>query len=750
MIPLLNKIKASAAGLTRDPVFLFFGIFILAYAAMRLSGPVFVGDLGEGQNWIFVFNRKFCDWFFPAPVILNSVFKYNLPAAFDWAGTAFLLLPVALAFTLGRFYSSSGALFTSLCAAAAAVLLFPQNGAEPILIISSCMALAACESFIEDKRSVGYKSLFSTLLCLLLQSKGVAFPVVLFFVFYPLFTSRRRDFFRLRTVPLAAVIIASSVWGAVNYGVNGKFLLFTESSARARTNICAGLNGLKATTEGKYDDIIRCPGENENIYLYFVLSAAGHPRVFSGFIVRRAFYLCKLLWSRNFLILFFIPLGFLSPFLAKRGDKLIALIWCPAVFLFFVHLLMPVQLNYFVPSLFLFAVLSGLSLSVVFPDNTPAGRRAAGFIFYSVSFLLSSLWLLSFLLMAVFPLRSLKPSDPDKLAERFPDNYVFRREAADKKIIGCDSSGASSILEDYYGKHGSPEIFWRHAQGLFLGGGHISRDIFQDANWDGNYPSVLYYALSSFESGEYREAAAALDCSLQLCLVSKYYTRDAADSDVGGFEDMLRKNGAKDCISEVFDSINQLPDRGMALNLRASAVSNSRGLLEPSKLFAEYEEDKNKECGEDPSGAGCLLGHLNGVPAVCSKFAPEAFSKKRFMYPEDFNMVGTPVCLENNSQISGLKKCFYTPPDFNNLQASLDICDGVLKPYRGNGMSGLNGEEISLLAEAEFHRANILVAMKSYAGAAAAARELLELPGLSGKMKKEAESMIKAAERAGK
>jgi len=704
------------------------------YAGLLIFKPVYGGDLGEGENWIFVFNRNFFNWFFPAPTVANAVFNYHLPYFLSWLKYAVYLLPVLLAFSIGGAARSSAA---GLCAAfftGIAVPLLSGGGSEQLIMTCSCMALAGL-GLSGMKKNLFYEIFTGLLLCALLQSKGTAFPLVVLFLLYRLFSRKKEPFSGIRLIPLLFITAASAVWGAANYEVNGRFLLFTENSERAVENICAGLAGSTATTEGNPKGSVLCRSgtQKQNFFFYAFKKIAAHPVKCTVYSARRLVYLySEAVPAGKPLLAFMTVTGLLSlPVLYRAGGAYVFL-WLSSVYLFFAHLIMPVQFNYFIPSFTLFSFLSGSAAGYTLKSKG-GPERAGKIILAAASAPFVLLWLFSFALLFLFPFRRNNPSDPILLADRYPSNALFQKLAAENCIEDCDDAGAARYFENYYKNINGPKVFWRHAQAMFLGGTDIGKDVFVDKNWDGNYPSVLYYALNAYRRDRREEGRRALSCSLQLCMVSRFYSRD----DNPEINEKLRRKGAGECINEVFDTADQLSDKSVARTLKQSVIGDAPDLTDPEKLFGVYLKAKRKACAQAPYSDGCIMSYAYGVPQACRDFSPSAFGGPRSVGPEDFNKVGDPVCRYMTSRIilgdagrKTLSDCVADVPDFSDLQKSLDICDSALKPYNGKGGPSLEGYKKQLAAAAMLQRANILRAMGKESEAYDAVLSVLSVGGI--------------------
>jgi len=701
-------------------VFLLALILLWCYARISASPPVYGGDLVLGENWLFVFSKKFSSWFFPAPSLFNAVFDYNLPGRLLWIKKAVYLIPVAEAFAAGcLLYSCAGGVIAALCAAAAVPYL-ACGGTEQLLLFTGIISFALLESscFRKDLKNLLFSSL---LLCALLQSKSVSFPLVLLFLVYPAFVKGGIRRLKEKLIPAAAVLIAASAWCLVNAGAGNGYVFFTEDSGRAAENICAGLRGAVTTTEGNYDGAVDCGLNGSNVYFYAVKTAVAHPAELLKGIIKRTEYLFFSYKYRGGPFLFLITVVGLSSlfFLRKRGAA-VSLLWLSAAYMFFIHICMPVQINYFVPAFLLFSVLTGLLAceALKLKECEPLLGKP---VLYAASAPAALAWLSAFFLMCVFPFRRI--SAPAALAAAYPHNTIFMQLAGDKKIESCAAEDAAVYYDGVYAAGPDPRNFWRHAQAMFLRGERLDRNIFSGGGWKGDYPTVMYYALDSYGRGETQEGRQALECAVSLCVKSRFFVRDPATAADYELDAKLKKRGVRVCVDGIFDSVGQLSDGG-----RRGAIIKNMGTY-PSELAEASASSVFK-----------ISGNGAGTPEVCSRFIRDFPSGKTDL---EWSRVGNSVCsliIARNYEELALEDCFKTKPDFSHLDRSLDVCDRATANYKNRTV--LNEREKILLPAAMLQKANLLNATGKKKEALECASRILRYKGIRGDVAEEAGELI--------
>jgi len=730
------------------PCLLFFVFAAGKFYSLLGHNTNFAGYLEEGENWLFVFKDGFSGFYFPASLICDAVFTYNLPDALGWLPYAVMFFPAVLAFLLGSLlYSYWGGLFSALAVTSVSGL-FASGACDQILLTGAVIALIIYDSG-KFKEGLPHQIVLSLLLCALLQSKGVAFPLVAAFIIYPLFTEGRKKFLRLRLLPLTAVLAVSFTWGAVNRSAGNSFVLFTENSERAAENICAGLKGFVTTTEGDFFGDVLCDSKTDNIYYHAVAETVRHPVLFFSSVASRFVYLFSVSVKdgAGIPVFLFFTAGFLSVFFRRFRTRGTVSAWLAAVYLFAIHICMPVQTNYFTPSLILFAMLAGLLPACFFRrlNERPAGRICKkAFCFFASPLIL--VWLAAFVLMALFPLRSRNPADAGALAAKYPDNMLLQRVAGDMAVEECRSDRAAGYYDSLY-RLSDKDRYWRHVQSLFLKDKKIGYGIFTDGKWKGEYPVILYYALDSYDKND-PGAADSLSCALQMCMIGKYYVRGLRNASEIELNDKLRKRGAAECVSEMENTLEQLSDKSRTLSIREKIRRLSPELTYGADLFGIYEEEKEKACAADKSPGSCIMPFDTGFPEACGRSVPEL---KKYRNGTDFRninvTVGYPICKKTAEDINGeisdlFNKCICYKPDFSALAPMLELCGGAVEKYEKNSRLAdrKNREQFPYVL---LQKAHVLKAMGRRKDAAAAAAGIRKIKESDKDVRKGAEVLLK-------
>jgi len=731
-------------------------LFLVLYLTYRFTLSLQLDLKGDfdGENWLYAFNRGFSGGYFPAPAVLRALLVYNIPDWLLWLRHAVYLIPVLLAFAAGAFmYSASAGLIAAVCVALVApVAAF--GGCEYLILISSALGFIIADTLIH-KNGIRKQILISLLLCALLQSKGVAFPLVLIFIFYPLFTSERKIFLKLRLLPISSVLAVSLAWGLVNTSSGNKFVFFTEDSERAVENICAGLYGLTSTTEGDAHGRILCRNRegNENIYLYAVRETLKRPADFFIFALRRADYLFfRAMPYKTYLPFIFSVIGFIAPFFRSNRRKPLLLLWLSAVTVFFIQLTMPVQLNYFTPAIVFFSAVSGLAAGR-FAGGT-SSRRAAGAVFYPAALLCPVLWLFSFALMSAYPFR-IKSGlpDPVSLAVKHPRNILFQRLAGDRMVTDCRAGSASVYYGNMYSAGASPKLYWRQVQSMFLRGDDINWRVFADKNWRGDYPTVVYYGLNAYDRGRLAEAREAMSCALQLCMVTRFYVRNAKTGTEMAMNDEMRKIGASYCINQALNSVGQLSDRKRKRNIKANIQRSDPSLFDAGALYSLYDSERRKYCAVRGRPDDCQPGFASESPDICKKFLPDFMMLDNNIMVSEADSVGYPACSPDdgrnkdsryfNKYEKKLFGCFASSPDFNNLKPYLDACTDAIDEYESLGEEEKDAVGDCFIFEAEFQKSNILKVMGRKKEARAEAENLIAEAGAESEYGKKGAEFLK-------
>lgn len=549
--------------------------------------------LDTGEGWLFALTGTFDNYWLPLFPVTLATLQYHLPAWLQ-AGAHKLLfmLPAALAFSAGALAHSfrAGAISGLLSAGLGYFLLrdnridYEQN-LEQLLIAVTMLTLA--NGLLLKFRSRAARGFFIGLLfAAALYAKGV---IALFIPLLLLYEARRKEDpvpLKAQWPVLAVVLPALLVWGLVNLRAGNGFVLLEGGYRTA--NIALGAMGMVSTMEGDARTLAGV-AQDQSMVLWAAGEALRHPLRYLLAVPQRLYYL-----------LFAHPLvpGLGALFAAwlfglyrlrrmEAARPLLLLI----LYLFAIHLLMPVEGRYFVPVWFLVCVFTSITLAEVLAGLAGAaapfpGARA---VFFAAAAPLLAFFGFSFLLLVSYPVRSAGQRDIYAMQAAHPASPWLNSQAGDAAMKEGNPGKAAGYYQKAFEREG---VRWRklaYLNALFQAGG------ISGAGLQGYYTGpfeddvLLLAALRYAEEGS-PAAAKLLPCALQTCVKDSSGLRYVAGRTDIALLKKLRSDGSASCLARLSRMLAPLnAKRRTALMAKLDRVYP--GLWRPELLVAAFEKD---------------------------------------------------------------------------------------------------------------------------------------------------------------
>lgn len=608
-----------ADGTRAEVIMADLALLVVVAALLRLGAGVLPAidngpHLQAGENWIYALTRgDFYGFWFPFVPVACAAVKYHLPA---WSAAALLLLPVPLAFSAGSLLHSAraGALAAALSAGFSALVIhagyLPYSlYAEQTMIASALLMLVSALRL--EFSSYALRSLvLGLVLAMALYAKGVNAPLIPAVLAYEALREKRAARLRGQWAALAVIFAAVAAWSAVNWICAHRFTILEPE--RAGCNLCTGAAGVIATMEGDWRGMLGIPA-GAGATLWAAKEILLHPLRFLLAIPQRAWYL----FFTNPLVPGLPALGLLGGLAAwrfRRAPGLYPLIALTA-FILGLHLLMPVDVRYFIPAWFLCCVLAGIFLA-----GGPA--RAGGTkdvnasaVFFAASAPLAALWVAGFALLVAHPLRSAGPRNARLLAAGSSSPWLHEMAAA-AALRGGDFAAAAESYTTAWRAEPTDRRRADYLRAMFLAGkltGDELRSNFRDLlDSETGALAGLRYA----EEGKKEKAARALSCSLQLCVKFASGMRYVSGGRENALLVKLRAESSAKCLEKLSATVALLePGRGAALTRRLE--KDLPGLLRPDALLAAFEADKGADYICSADGTSCSPNGNWSGPGIC-------------------------------------------------------------------------------------------------------------------------------------
>ncbi len=575
-----------------------------------------------GEEWLFAVSEHLNNLWFPFLPVTLAVLKYHLPAWLHWLQYVMLLLPVPLAFSAGALLHSlraglSAALFSSvLCLWLARYgnLPYALHAEQALITASVILTISVLALRLSSART---KSLLIGLaMSMTLYAKGVTAPLLAGLLLYVGLKEKEDETAATPWLPAAVILVSLAVWILANAAASNEFTLL-ENATRSDDNICTGAAGFVSTVEGNSRSLLHI-GPGESVMFWAIRETVSHPVRYLLAIAKRAHY-----------ILFGAPLvpglqllalcAAWAVFSLRRMQPVRPLLFS-ALYFFGIHLLMPVEGRYFIPGWYFFCILAGVSAAEISGKRAAcaAGEEAtARFVLVSCGAPIASLWFLSFLLLAAYPVRNLTPQDPKKLLQKHTSIPRLYTAAAEQEIAAGNPAAAAEYYDKAYRLTQDPQDREKRAKARFLSGASAS-ELISEYSSPADDKTVIFSALLYAEEGAPQKADRALSCAMQLCIRHLSGMRYVSTAEDEAHLRGLRQAASTTCLGKLQNFLAMLPTRREAL-LRAQLKRSSPWMLRPETVFARYLAENSA------SGAvrAAYPGSRAAEPKDCAGLLPD-------------------------------------------------------------------------------------------------------------------------------
>ncbi|HAF95233.1 MAG: hypothetical protein A2021_05285 [Elusimicrobia bacterium GWF2_52_66] len=546
-----------------------------------------------GENWFFALTKTFNNYWFPFIPVVISTIQYHVPAWLQAGACKFVfLLPVILAFSAGSLiHSFSAGILSAALSAVLSALLFLSTGIayeqyiEQILI-ATAMLMIVCGLFVKF-RSYTLRSFFiGLLLAVALYTKGVIALFIPVVFVYEAYREKGRALFLRQWPAMTVLLIVVSAWVIVNWVCRNGFVLL--EGGRAGGSIVQGALGFISSMESDWH-VLAGISADQSVFLWAAREILAHPLRYISAIGYRLHY-----------ILFIQPLVPGLPVLAFLGlcgvyrlrrlaDARPLLLL--TLYLLLIHLLMPVEVRYFMPMWFLVCTLTGIFLADMFGGAPkPGGYEYANAkaVFYGACAPVIIFWAVSFMLLISYPLRSRAAHDLGKLETEYP-GVPWLHEMAAREALGAGNLGkaADSRLKAYKVENCLQRKYF-YLQTAFMAGsisGAQLQEHFQ-SHWE--HQILMFAALRYAEEGKPAKTRKVLPCALQLCVRESAWMRYVGESKYATILSKMRRYGAEFCLGYLSGLISTLDTKRRSILLDRLAQIDP-GLWRPELLFSAFE-----------------------------------------------------------------------------------------------------------------------------------------------------------------